>query len=104
VAQTRKHRRLPPQIRPENLAPEASAAYRKLTYEEVKTTFTDLHSQLQEINRSAARSLQEGHEEMLTLHRLGLFEEEVGRSLKTTNAIENLNSLIEEYTGNVNAN
>ena len=36
----------------------------------------------------------------LTLHRLGVFEE-VGRSLKTTNAIENLNSLVEEYIGNV---
>ena len=33
-------------------------------------------------------------------HRLGLFEE-VGRSLKTTNAIESLNSLVEEYIGNV---
>ena len=47
----------------------------------------------------------EGLEETLTLHRLGVFEE-VGRSLKTTKAIqmvtiENLNSLVGEYIGNV---
>ncbi len=75
-------------------------AYQKPTYEEAKSALTDLHDELQEINRSAARSLQEGLEETLTLHRLGVFEE-VGRSLKTTNAIENLNSLVEDYIGNV---
>ena len=36
----------------------------------------------------------------LTLHRLGLFEE-LGRSLKTTNCIENLNEQVESYTDNV---
>ena len=75
-------------------------AYRKPTYEEAKTALTDLHAELQGINRSAARSLQEGLEQTLTLHRLGV-SEEVGRSLKTTNAIENLNSLVEDYIGNV---
>ena len=75
-------------------------AYRKPTCEEAKSALEKLHAELQEINRSAARSLQEGLEETLTLHRLGVFEE-VGRSLKTTNAIENLNSLVEEYIGNV---
>ncbi|MCS4044591.1 transposase-like protein [Salinibacter ruber] len=75
-------------------------AYQKPTYEEAKAALEKLHAELQEINRSAARSLQEGLEETLTLHRLGVFEE-VGRSLKTTNAIENLNSLVEDYIGNV---
>ncbi len=75
-------------------------AYRKPTYEEARAALTDLHAELQKINRSAARSLEEGLEETLTLHRLGVFEE-VGRSLKTTNAIENLNSLVEDYIGNV---
>jgi len=75
-------------------------AYRKPTYEEARAALTDLHAELQKINRSAARSLEEGFEETLTLHRLGVFEE-VGRSLKTTNAIENLNSLVEDYIGNV---
>ena len=75
-------------------------AYQKPTYEKARSALEKLHAELQEINRSAARSLQEGLEETPTLHRLGVFEE-VGRSLKTTNAIENLNSLVEEYIGNV---
>jgi len=75
-------------------------AYQKPTYEAAKTALKDLHAELQTLNRSAARSLQEGLEETLTLHRLGVFEE-VGRSLKTTNAIENLNSLVGDYIGNV---
>ena len=75
-------------------------AYRKPTYGEAKSALKDLHAELQQVNRSAARSLQEGLEQTLTLHRLGVFEE-VGRSLKTTNAIENLNSLVGEYIGNV---
>jgi len=75
-------------------------AYREPTYKEAKSALKDLHAELQQVNRSAARSLQEGLEQTLTLHRLGVFEE-VGRSLKTTNAIENLNSLVGEYIGNV---
>jgi transposase-like protein len=38
----------------------------------------------------------EGMEETLTLHRLGLFEQ-LGKSLKTTNCIENLNSQLGKY-------
>lgn len=75
-------------------------AYRQPTYEGAKTALQELHAELQQVNRSAARSLSEGLEQTLTLHRLGVFEE-VGRSLKTTNAIENLNSLVGEYIGNV---
>ncbi|PSQ65131.1 MAG: hypothetical protein BRD32_04795 [Bacteroidetes bacterium QH_2_64_74] len=75
-------------------------AYRKPTYGEAKSALKELHAELQQVNRSAARSLQEGLEETLTLHRLEVFEE-VGRSLKTTNSIENLNSLVEDYIGNV---
>lgn len=50
-------------------------AYRKPTYEEAKSALKDLHAELQEVNRSAARSLEEGLEETLTLHRLGVFED-----------------------------
>jgi len=71
-------------------------AYQNPTYEEAKAALKGLHKELQQMNRSAARSLEEGLEQTLTLHRLGVFEE-VGRSLKTTNAIENLNSLVEDY-------
>ena len=52
------------------------------------------------MNQSAVASLDEGFEETLTLHRLGLFQE-LGRSFKTTNCIENLNSLIGNRTGKV---
>jgi len=55
---------------------------------------------LQLINESAVRSLDEGLEETLTLHRLGLFEQ-LGISLKTTNCIESLNSQLEGYTKRV---
>lgn len=75
-------------------------AYSKPTYENARQALTELHGELQQVNRSAARSLEEGLEQTLTLHRLGVFEE-VGRSLKTTNAIESLNSLVEDYIGNV---
>lgn len=64
-------------------------AYQEATYEAAKERVRGLHADLQQINRKAARSLEEGLEETLTLHRLGLFEE-LGRNLKTTNGIENL--------------
>ena len=75
-------------------------AYQEPTCEAAKRRLTELYDELQQINRKAAKSLMEGLEETLTLHRLGLFEE-LGRSLKTTNCIENLNGQVERYLGNV---
>ena len=75
-------------------------AYEETTYEAAKERLTDLYAELQQINRKAARSLQEGLEDTLTLHRLGLFGE-LGKSLKTTNCIESLMGDIEEYTRDV---
>ena len=49
------------------------------------------------INQSAVNSLDEGLEETLTLHRLGMFEF-LGISLKTPNCLESLNSQLEQYT------
>jgi putative transposase len=49
-------------------------AYEESTYKAARERLTDLHAELQQINRQAARSLQEGLEETLTLHRLGLFD------------------------------
>ncbi|MEE9293810.1 MAG: IS256 family transposase, partial [Phycisphaerae bacterium] len=59
-----------------------------------------VRAELNLLNQSAVASLDEGFEETLTLHRLGLFQE-LGRSFKTTNCIENLNSLIGNRTGKV---
>jgi len=75
-------------------------AYEKPTYEEAKAELKRLHNELMLINRSAAASLEEGLEETLTLHRLGLFKE-LGISLKTTNCIESVMSRVEAYIGKV---
>jgi transposase-like protein len=75
-------------------------AYQKPDYGEAKAALMEIHAELETLNRSAARSLLEGLEETLTLHRLGLFEK-LGKSLKTTNCIENLNSQLVKYIGRV---
>ena len=75
-------------------------AYEKETYAEAKAQLMVLHQELARLNRSAATSLMEGLEETLTLHRLGVFVE-LGKSLKTTNCIENLNSRLGKYLGRV---
>ncbi|NOG46999.1 MAG: hypothetical protein HND50_17280 [Calditrichaeota bacterium] len=71
-------------------------AYRKESYGEAKSELKIILDDLKIDNMGASRSLQEGLEETLTLHRLGLYEN-FGRSFATTNAIENLNSQIEKY-------
>jgi len=45
-------------------------------------------------------SLDEGLEETLTLHRLGMFTK-IGESFKTTNCIENVNKLLAKHTDRV---
>lgn len=76
------------------------AAYSQPTYEQAKTALKKLRSELSAINLSAVASLDEGLEETLTLHRLGLFEE-LGGSFKTTNCLESINGLIEQRTGKI---
>jgi putative transposase len=56
--------------------------------------------ELQLLNESAFNSLQEGLDELLTLHSLRL-PKELLTSLRTTNPIENLNSLLGQYTDRV---
>jgi len=75
-------------------------AYNQDTYDEAKKELVLIHEDLQKINRGAAKSLQEGLEETLTLHRLGLLPT-FGRSFKTTNCIESLNSGLRKYIGRV---
>jgi len=76
------------------------AAYEKQNYVTAKRSLLVNERELKWINESAVRSLQEGLEELLTLHRLNLFAK-LGTSLKTTNAIENVNRLIENVIGKV---
>jgi transposase-like protein len=75
-------------------------AYEKPTYEEARTALNRLKPELKLINESALASLEEGFEETLTLHRLGLFPH-LGVSLKTTNCIESVMSLVGQYTNKV---
>jgi putative transposase len=49
------------------------------------------------LNQSAVRSLEEGMEETLTLHNLGMFPK-LGVSLKTTNCFENIMRQVRSYT------
>lgn len=69
-------------------------AYEKPTYSEAKAALNQIRLELQQRNLSAVRSLEEGLEETLTLHRLGLFAP-LGISLKTTNCIESVLSQVE---------
>jgi len=52
------------------------------------------------MNPSALSSLEEGMEETLTLHRLDLMST-LSTSFRTTNCIENVNSLLQQLTHNV---
>lgn len=74
--------------------------YQQPTYEKAKSALKKVRAELVSINQSAVGSLDEGFEETLTLHRLGLFKE-LGTSFKTTNCIENLNSLIGRRTDKI---
>ena len=75
-------------------------AYQRPTYQEALAALEELHGELEDRNQSAARSLAEGLEETLTLHRLGLYGV-LGRSLKTTNCLESVNALVEERCAKV---
>lgn len=76
------------------------AAYEQPTYDAAKGSLLKLKSELQLMNLSAMKSLEEGFEETLTLHRLGLFKE-LGTSLKTTNLIESINAGLGQRTDKV---
>ncbi len=62
--------------------------------------FADLRAALRPLNESALRSLDEGLEETLTLHRLGV-SPTLRRTLATTNMLESIFSLVEQRTGKV---
>ena len=75
-------------------------AYQKTTYTEAKASLENLHTELLNVNLSAANSLSEGLEETLTLHKLGL-SPELCKSLNTTNCIESIMSQLGQYTDKV---
>jgi transposase-like protein len=75
-------------------------AYEEPSYEKAKEKLLKIRKELEQINRSAVSSLDEGFEETLTLQRLGLFGE-LGISFKTTNSMESLMALIGQKTDKV---
>jgi transposase-like protein len=70
------------------------AAYEHPTYEAAARALTRVRQELRLLNASALASLEEGMEETLTLHRLGVFRE-LGISLKTTNLLESIHAKVE---------
>jgi len=75
-------------------------AYEQETHEDARQALERLEPELQLLNASAVNSLEEGLEETLTLHRLGLFKR-LGKSFKTTNIIESIMSLVGQRTDKV---
>lgn len=76
------------------------AAYAHTAYSDAKRALQRLARELIVVNASAARSLEEGLEETLTLHRLGVFPE-LGTSFRTTNLIESVMARVEAKTRKV---
>lgn len=73
------------------------AAYAHPGYADAKRALQQVGRELQRVHVSAARSLAEGLEETLTLHRLGVYPA-LGLSFKTTNLIETIMARVEATT------
>ena len=75
-------------------------AYDCASYREAKAALEALKPELKLMNQSALTSLEEGLEETLTLHRLGMIPF-LKRSFRTSNCIESLNSMAGDLTRKV---
>jgi putative transposase len=75
-------------------------AYERTDYQDARARLLEIRSELEELNQSAAASLEEGFEETRTLHQLGILGV-LGRSLKTTNCLESINAMAEQMCGKV---
>lgn len=71
------------------------AAWAMSSYEEARKALDSVRLELERINPSAARSLAEGLEETLTIHRLGV-PEALRKTLFSTNPIESALSVVED--------
>jgi transposase-like protein len=82
------------------VAKKLNAAYALEDYAAAKQALDTLHRELMELNPSAARSLGEGLEETLTVHRLHV-PPQLRKSLSNTNVIESAFSIVERVCANV---
>ncbi len=82
------------------VAKKLNAAYALEDYHAAKQALNLLHRDLADLNPSAARSLGEGMEETLTVHRLHL-PMQLRKTLASTNVIESAFSIVERVCKNV---
>ena len=75
-------------------------AYAMADYADAKRALDRLHRELMDLNPSAARSLEEGMEETLTVHKLRV-PDQLRRTLCCTNVIESVFSIVETVCRNV---
>jgi putative transposase len=85
---------LPDEYQP-GIERKLAAAYAMVEYADARRALEHLHKELERINPSAARSLEEGMEETLTVHKLRV-PELLRKSLASTNIIESAFSVAEE--------
>jgi transposase-like protein len=81
-------------------AKQLNAAYALEDYDAAKKALEQLHRELMDLNPSAARSLAEGMEETLTVHRLHL-PMQLRKTMASTNVIESAFSIVEQVCKNV---
>ena len=82
------------------LATELRASWAMTDYQEAKKQLYKVHDWLASINQAAARSLEEGFDQTLTVNRLGL-PEQLRRLFSSTNIIESCFSLADDLCRNV---
>ena len=82
------------------VAQRLNAAYALEDHAAAKQALNTLHRELMELNPSAARSLGEGMEETLTVHRLHI-PMQLRKTLASTNVIESAFSIVEQVCKNV---
>lgn len=82
------------------VAKKMNAAYAMEDYATAKQALDRLHRELMDLNPSAARSLGEGMEETLTVHRLRV-PMQLRKTLASTNVIESAFSIVEHVCKNV---
>lgn len=82
------------------VAKQLNAAYALEDYAAAKLALNTLHRELMDLNPSAARSLGEGMEETLTVHRLHV-PTQLRKTLASTNVIESAFSIVEVVCRNV---
>jgi len=83
-----------------SVAKKLNAAYALEDYAAAKQALDELHRELMDLNPSAARSLGEGMEETLTVHKLHL-PIQLRKTMASTNVIESAFSIVEQVCRNV---